>query len=179
MHALDSETGEHDRAPRTFASGDLPGELVDSWGLLRQLHIAVAQEQRHVTTLALDLGMLSRLVRQTDSNVVWTVQALDAAQRQAAQAQALSGGTNAEPVDGAPGRQGPPSTARRAPLPTRPLEMDARLSDSGRLLYPEAPSSATPAPGSIRVQDLFGSGGGHASGPLDGTAPDKPTSGAR
>lgn len=176
MQALGVEAGEGERAPSTFAPGEIPGELVDSWGLLRQLHTSVAQDQRHVTLLARDLGVLSRLVRQTDANVVWALQALDTTQRQAAQAQALSGGTNAEPVDDSAGRQASPSMSRRAPLPTRPLELDARLSESDWPAQPDAPSSATPAPGSIRAQDLLGPGEPGLGGSVEASSPDQPES---
>ena len=169
MSTLDAAASDPERKLAAFKPGELPGELVDSWSLLRQLHAAVAQEQRHAATIARDLGVLSRLVRQTDGNVVKALQTLDTAQKQAEQAQALSGGTGIDPADGSAGWQGPQNIGRRAPLPTRPLGMDTRLSDSGRLLQPDAPSSATPAPGSIRVQDLLGPDRGQRSGFLEGT----------
>lgn len=173
MPAIDAETGEHEVTHPAFAPGELPGELVDSWGLLRQLHAAVAQEQRHVTTLARDLGVLSRLVRQTDANLVRALHSLDTAQRQAEQAQALSGGANNnDQAEEGMGRQAPPSAPGRAPLATRPLEADARLGDSGRLSPPDGPNPATPAPGSLRVSDLLGPAGDQVNWSPDRTPSD-------
>lgn len=175
--ALNADTGESDAAPAVFAPGELPGELMDSWNLLRQLHTIVAQEQRQVTSLARDMGVLSRLVRQTDANVVWALQALDTAQKQAEQAQALSGGTSDYPADDTPGRQAPPSGSRRAPLPTRPLGMETKLPDTGRMIPQDPPSSATPAPGSLNVRDLLNTGGDQPSNQLEGMPPAQPDSG--
>jgi hypothetical protein len=158
MDALDETSPDEDEAPAAFAAGELPGELVNAWELLRELHIAAAQEQRQVSSLTLDMGVLSRLVRQTDANVIWAIQALDVAQKRAEQAQALAGGASGDPLNPSAsdsmGRQGPPSGVRRAALPTRPLNLDTVLTDTGRLLLPGVPISQTPAPGSIRVQDL-------------------------
>ena len=172
MPAMDAETGEYELARPAFTPGELPGELVDSWGLLRQLHAAVAQEQRHVATLARDMGVLSRLVRQTDANLVGALRTLGAAQQQAEQAQALSSGTSSDQPEEDVGRQAPPTTPRRAPLATRPLEADARLGDLGRFGSPDAPGAATPAPGSLRVSDLLGPVGDQMSWPSDRTPPD-------
>ncbi len=166
--ALDSETGEREFTRFALTSDELPGELVDSWNLLRQLHTVVAQEQRQVTLLARDLGVLSRLVRKTDANVVWALQALDTAQKRAEQAQALSGGTGGDPVDDTASAHNPPASARRAPLPTRPLSQDTKLNDSGQLTPPDASNSVTPAPGSLRVQDLLNAAGDQAGGPQEG-----------
>lgn len=177
MDALDETSPDEDEAPAAFAAGDLPGELVNAWELLRELHIAAAQEQRQVSSLTLDMGMLSRLVRQTDANVIWAIQALDVAQKRAEQAQALAGGASGEPpnpsVSDSMGRQGPPSGVRRAALPTRPLNLDTVLTDTGRLLLPDVPISQTPAPGSIRVQDLV-SGTGAQPGHEPDVAPPAP-----
>jgi hypothetical protein len=166
--ALGAETGEQVVPRVAFAPGQLPGELVDSWSLLRQLHTAVAQEHRRVATLARDLGVLSRLVRQTDANVVWALQALETARKRAEQAQALSGGTGGDPGDESMSRQGPPSITRRAPLLTRPLELDVRPADMSQPIPADSPSSATPAPGSLRVQDLLNAADIQSSGQLQG-----------
>ncbi len=175
--ALNVETSESDTAPAVFAPGELPGELADSWHLLRQLHTTVAQEQRHVTSLARDLGVLSRLVRQTDANVVWALQALDTAQKQAEQAQALSGGTSGDAADESAGRQAPPSGSRRAPLPTRPLDLDTKLPDTSRLIPQDPQSSATPAPGSINVRDLLNTVGDRTGASMPGMPPAQPENG--
>jgi hypothetical protein len=172
MPAMDAETGEQEVARPAFAPGELPGELVDSWGLLRQLHAAVAQEQRHAAILARDMGMLSRLVRQTDMNLVKALRTLDAAQKQAEQAQALSGGTSDDQAGEGMGQQAPTTAPHRAPLATRPLDADARLGDSGRWGSPDAPGSAAPAPGSLRVSDLLDTAGDQMSWPPDRTPPD-------
>lgn len=146
---------QEEEAPAAFAPGELPGELVNSWDLLRQVHISAAHEQRQMSALTGEMGVLSRLVRQTDANVVWVMQALDATQKRAEQAQSLSGGSNGETIDDAMGRPASSSAARRAPLATRPLGADARIADAGRYSPADVPSSLTPAPGSIRVQDLL------------------------
>jgi hypothetical protein len=170
VQALEPAPTEQDEeSPATFAPGELPGELVNSWDLLRQVHISAAQEQRQMSALTRELGVLSRLVRQTDSNVVWVMQALDATQKRAEQAQSLSGGSSGETTDDSMGRPASSSAARRAPLPTRPLGADARFADSGRLSPAELPSSSTPAPGSIRVQDLLT--GGHPGPVADVISP--------
>ncbi|HEX9035748.1 MAG TPA: hypothetical protein VF808_02040 [Ktedonobacterales bacterium] len=153
--ALDAKPAEPDDEQAVFAPGELPGELVNSWDMLRDLHVAAAHEQLQLSVLARDMGVLSRLVRQTDANVVWAIQALDAAQKRAEQAQSLSGGSGGDQPGDSIGRPAPSSASRRPPLPTRPLEPDNRLPDANYLAQPEIAQPSTPAPGSIRVQDLL------------------------
>jgi hypothetical protein len=157
VSALDADSSDADKPLAVFAPGELPGELVDSWGMLREAHGLAAQDQRHITSLFHDLGVLSRLVRQTETTLARSLQALDASRIRADQAQALSGGTGGDTLDESASRLNAPGASLRVPAPTRPLQGEPRLTESGGLA-PLDPSSQTPSPGSLRVQDLLDPG---------------------
>ncbi len=156
---------------------ELPAELVDVWNTLAQMVSEGSQEERAVSNVSRDLGMLSRSVRQADAGIVWVLQALDAIRRDADQLQQISG---AQPLGetGAEGdalgglaRSAPssmpltsPGAAPRFPSPTRPrgdldtpgasgpLDGFTEMADGGARPTP-APQDT---PGSLRTGDLLG-----------------------
>ncbi len=124
-----TETGETSSGKR-LAEGDLPTELVDVWNLLTQLNADSAQDERAMSNLTRDLGMLSRAVRQADSGAVWVLQALEAIRRDAEQLQQIAGGSQSaldlaegDQPSGSLGVEGSGVVARPASssVPLRPL----------------------------------------------------------
>ncbi|MEO7002464.1 MAG: hypothetical protein ABI068_11610 [Ktedonobacterales bacterium] len=140
------------------AGGELPGELADVWHILSQLTEETTLEERVVSTLARELGILSRSVRQADRGVAWLLQAFDAMRHDADQLQQVSGGAQPLPMESAQSaigaqelRMPPPSTPLNtytsgsldtptgSPYPSRPLDDMAA----------PPPYDPTPAPGSL------------------------------
>jgi len=156
--------------------GELPIELVEVWNMLAQMVNEGTQEERVMSGVSRDLGMLSRSVRQADAGIVWVLQALDAIRRDADQLQQISG---AQPLTeaGAEGdalaglaRSAPssvplmsPGAGLRIPSPTRPRgDQDAQQPSTA---YADAMSGydalggvseMQDAPGSLRMGDLLG-----------------------
>jgi hypothetical protein len=160
--------------------GELPVELVDVWNMLAQMVSEGTQEERVVSNVSRDLGMLSRSVRQADAGIVWVLQALDAIRRDADQLQQISG---AQPLGEAPGDSGAlaglarsapssvplmsPGAAPRFPSPTRPRgepgaagAPDSYADAAGAYDATEGAPGAVPTPqdtpGSFRMGDLLG-----------------------
>ena len=174
---------------------ELPGELADVWHILSQLAEGTTLEERVLSTLTRDLGMLSRSVRQADTGIAWVLQALDAVRHDADQLQQVSGGAQPYPPETA--QPGVESESARMPSPSTPLDLPAGgpsetpqggapssrpLPDSMANMPPDA--TPTPGnlsgsladlagdarpfdtPGSIRISDLLG---------LDVLPPDSPS----
>jgi hypothetical protein len=135
---------------RAFASGDeLPVELVEVWHLLLQIGEELNQQERAVASVAQELSVLSRTVRNADAGIAWTLTALDTVQKSSDMAQQSSAqhpapdGTDEGPFDG----QDSGGFSLRPAGPSRPL-----WPGSG------APENADrPAPrGSLSGADLLG-----------------------
>ncbi len=155
--------------------GELPAELVDLWNMLAQLVNETALEERAVSNVSRDLGMLSRSVRQADAGIVWVLQALDAIRRDADQLQQISGapplvetGAEGDSLAGL-ARSAPssvplmsPGGAPRITSSTRPRGDlgEQGPTDGGDMAPGQDMASATPppqdAPGSLRMGDLLG-----------------------
>jgi len=165
---------------RKGRKNELPVELVEVWNMLAQMVTEGTQEERVVSNVSRDLGMLSRSVRQADAGVVWVLQALDAIRRDADQLQQISG---AQPLGetGAEGdalgglaRSAPSSVplmsagaALRFPAPTRPRDgqdtpsaLDGFADATPAYGTTDGGEGASPAPqdapGSLRMGDILG-----------------------
>jgi hypothetical protein len=146
-HGANGANGANGRA---FASGDeLPVELVEVWHLLLQIGEELNQQERAVASVAQELSVLSRTVRNADAGIAWTLTALDTVQKSSDMAQQSSAqhpapdGTDEGPFDG----QDSGGFSLRPAGPSRPL-----WPGSG------APENADrPAPrGSLSGADLLG-----------------------
>jgi hypothetical protein len=152
MATLGEEAGDSGRVPSVFAAGEIPGELVDAWGLLREAHSLAAQNYHDVDTMLPDMGVLSRSVREAEERLDWSRKTLEGSLQRADLAQSISGATGADVVDESVARLNPP-VARPRPQATRPLTGELRLPESAA--QAQNPLGPTPAPGSIRVSDLL------------------------
>lgn len=163
-----SPVGENAGASAESADGvagaDLPAGLGDAWLLLTRLQEQTSHETRAVIHFSHSIGMLGRHLRQTGVGIDWVSQALEAIGLDAERLLQLAGSPGAplEGEDAGFARPAPTSNLRRAPLATRPLEADTRLSPEmeGLLAAPSSNPDATPhptnAPGSLRVSELIG-----------------------
>ena len=152
-------------------SGDFPAELVEAWRLVARLSDGASLEERATRTLARELGVLSRSVRQADQGIAWVLQALDAIRRDAEQLQQAAG-THAPPPEagdqsGVLRAGNAPSSRPLAPgVPPRTPALSRPLSDVGTLdeatlaalANEPRPSEEGAAPGSLRASDLIGDG---------------------
>ncbi|HKW21369.1 MAG TPA: hypothetical protein VJO13_08340 [Ktedonobacterales bacterium] len=147
-HRANGADGAHGQA---FAAGDeLPVELVEVWHLLLQIGEELNQQERAVASVAQELSVLSRTVRNADAGIAWTLTALDTVQKSSDMAQQSSAqhpapdGTDEGSSDG----QDSGGFSLRPAGPSRPL-----WPGSG------APENADrPAPrGSLSGSDLLGS----------------------
>lgn len=173
LPAIDALPSADEPEATTLSAGDLPAGLADAWLALTQLQAQTVTESRAVATLFHDMGVLGRHVRHTGAGIDWIVGSLDVIERDVERMQQLVGaaGLVADLMDdgGASGAMGMGATARpasvplarHAPLATRPLEANMRLSGN---LGPDTPAQAAEsasqdslsAPGSLRVSDLIG-----------------------
>lgn len=176
-----AETGEENEP--------LPAALADAWRLLSQLYNQTLEETRQVTRLAHDMGVLGGQVRRVGIGFDWTMQSVEAVERHVERLQQLAGGTGAGAElgpDGDIGTPAGPTTPRRAPLPTRPLDAGARQAAeaAGLSLAPggqSAPHYPVPeglAPGSLRVSDLLGPGSLSPEAPQENAMPAQPEEGS-
>lgn len=155
---------------RAFAAGDeLPAELVEVWHLLLQIGEELNQQDRAVASVAQELGVLSRTVRNADGGIAWTLTALDTIQKSSDMAQQSSaqhpapGGTDNGPSD----EQDSGGFSLRPAGPSRPLWPGSGASEN----------ADRPAPrGSLSGADLLGSDAAEAL--RDGVAPADDPAGA-
>jgi hypothetical protein len=151
-------SGEH----ATFIRPLSPAYFEDISKLLADITDEIGQEERGMTSLAHELGMLSRVVRRVDAGVAWAVQALDAIRRDAEQLQQVAGPPLPPPELGGarpanPSRPNPPGSAPRIPQLSRPLsDTNGPVVDESTLaaLAGELDQEENPAPGSLRASDL-------------------------
>jgi hypothetical protein len=169
MATLDVEAGDSDHGPSVFAAGEMPGELVDAWGLLREAHSLAAQNYHDVGTMLPDMGVLSRSVRNAEERLVWSRNTLEGSLQRANLAQSISGAAGGDAADESVARPNPPM-ARARPQATRPLAGEMRLPESA--VQAQNPVGPTPAPGSIRVSDLLNQNDSPFGRPSE---PDNPT----
>ncbi len=148
--------------PLALPEGEVRAELTEVWGLLAQIIEEAAAEERGTATLAHELGVLSRSVRQADVGIAWVVQALEAIKRDTEQLQQTVGSSVPPPEMLEPSRASTsrpitqPGVAPRTPQLTRPLS-DTRLDDGTLAELAGEMGSGTPAPGSLRAADLLNS----------------------
>lgn len=171
VSALTGADAEH--AGGDASDVDLPASLADAWMALTQLQGQTLNETRYVLRLAYDLGVLARHVRHAGANIDWVNQSIDFTEQNVERLQQLAGGSAAGADLGddtghsgsvIPPRPAPPSIPRFAPMPTRPLQADARITTEPEEEAPASPSQPlneatqhiTPAPGTLRVSDLIG-----------------------
>lgn len=163
VSALTPTAEANDGGATGAAGADLPAGLGDAWLLLTRLNEQTVLEMRAVVHFSQSIGVLGRHLRQSGVGIDWVNQALEAIEIDTERLQRLAGsaGVMLEGDDAGMARPGPTSTLRRAPLATRPLEADARLSPEmeGLLATPSSnPDAQHPAtaPGSLRVSELIG-----------------------
>lgn len=166
LSGAENATGE-------VSSIELTASLADAWTALAQLQAQTLNESRYVIRLAYDLGLLGRHVRHTGADIDWVNQSMDVTELNVERLQQLAGGSGAGADLGddtgqlgsvAAPHLAPPSIPRYAPMPTRPLQADARLTVEPDGEAPASPSQPldegaqrmTPAPGTLRVSDLIG-----------------------
>lgn len=168
-----SALSEAEHATGEAPSVDLPASLADSWMALAQLQAQTLNETRYVLRLTYDLGVLGRHVRHAGAGIDWVNQSMDVTEQNVERLQQLAGGSGAgadlgddtgQAASALAPRPAPPSIPRFAPMPTRPLQAEARLTidpEGEALAAPSQPlddaaQRMTPAPGTLRVSDLIG-----------------------
>lgn len=174
LPAVNALAASNEDAASAFSDGTLPAGLADAWLALTQLQAQTANETRSAASLFYDMGVLGRYVRTTIAGIDWVNQSLNIIESDAERIQQLAGasGLAADLSDdmgmvGATGmtataRPAPSSTPRHAPVVTRPLEANARLSIDLGIGSPSQPlesgagAQESPTPGSLRVSDLIG-----------------------
>ncbi len=146
---------------------DVPRQVVDTWGMLAQIADEIGQEERGISSLTHELGLLSAAVRRVDAGVAWATQALEAVRKGAEQLQRVAGPPQPppdpnDPRPANPSRPIPPGGAPRIPQLSRPLSEnpppsgeDETLAElAGELGQGEGPGEAPPR-GTIRASDLI------------------------
>jgi hypothetical protein len=142
---------------------DVPPEVIDAWELLRQIAEQVGQEERGLSSLSHELGLLSAAVRRVDTGIAWSIQALDTVRQGADQLQRVAGPASPPPDPGEPrpanpSRPVPPGGTPRIPQLSRPLSENTDTGGGdGTLaeLAGETGLNEGPAPGSLRASDLI------------------------
>jgi hypothetical protein len=130
------------------AAGDtLPAELVEVWHLLLQIGEEIGQQERTVSAIAQELGVLSRTVRNADTGIAWTLTALDTVQRTSDSAQSSANHPIPDGLD-----DGASDGQESGGFPARPANTSRPLwSGSGAPDIPNPP----PARGSLNAGDLL------------------------
>lgn len=139
--------------------GPALGALVEAWRLLAQVSEEVGQEERTMTSLTYEIGVLSHDVRQVDVSIAFVRQTLDALRANADQLRQAAGITMPlpEPPEGRSGvhAQDRPSTPHVARL-SRPFAAEPVPELAGEHAEDlAAPMDEEPAPGSLRASNLI------------------------
>ena len=147
----DDDTKSNGASGAPDVSGDsLPVELVEVWHLLLQIGEEIGQQERAVSAIAQELGMLSRTVRNADTGIAWTLTALDTVQRTSDSAQSSAHHPIPDGLD-----DGSSDGQESGGFPARPA-------NTSRPLWPGSAAADIPNPpparGSLNAGDLLGGG---------------------
>lgn len=142
--------GSSDAGGSTGDGDSLPTELVEVWHLLLQIGEELTQQERIVSAITQELGILSKTVRGADSGIAWTLTALDAVQKTSDSAQ--SSASHPIPdglIDGPSDGQESGGFSIRPSGPSRPLWPGSGSAEG---------VNPPPARGSLNAGDLLGGG---------------------
>lgn len=148
--------------PNSSTTFDLPREIVDAWGMLGQIADSIGHEERSVSSLAHELGLLAATMRRVDMGVAWATQALETVRQGAEQLQRVMGTPPPPDLDdprpAGPSRPNTPGAAPRMPPLSRPIAESVGTGPEASTLAElagELGASDALAPGSLRASDLI------------------------